>query len=1032
MIMAKYIKSKTGIISILLLIGHLCMAQTASVGGTVTDTQGEPIIGASILEKGTTNGTITGADGNFQLKVSQKAVLQISYLGYITQEIVVGNQPAINVTLMENTQQLEEIVVVGYGQQKKESVVGAISQLSSKDLLRSPAGNISQAIAGKLPGVITAQTSGAPGNDDVRIFIRGQASFAGDGQPLVLVDGVERPFSQISPDDIQFISTLKDASATAVYGVRGANGVILVTTKRGEDQKPQVSLTADFRYQAPTRKDSYLNSYQSVSLLEEALANDGLASQYSSYDLDMYRKSVADELSGLDAMRYPDVDWYGYVLNDYAPAQRYNVNVRGGTQKVRYFVSAEYYKQDGLFKNFSTDQYGNSSNSAYDRYAFRANLDFSVIKDLTASINFGTRFEERKGPNSDEYESRFSEVFYELNHTPGWIFPVTYKTGEGGEAKTYYGGNSQNQNNIVARLAKAGFYRQTNTINETNFILDYKMDWLTKGLSAKGMFSFDYDSWYRRLFEAEFATCELLSYDNGAYNFAKYNNDTELAYAGEDDNQTTTMKLYAEFALNYARTFGIHEVTGLLLYNQNDYRYQADLPQRYQGLSGRVTYGYNSRYLAEVNFGYNGSENFMKGKRFGFFPSVSLGWRLNNEKFMQSAEDWLDNLKVRLSYGEVGNDKFRINNVLQRFLYQPVWTQSNSVYTFGRSGSTDGIYESQYPNYDITWERAQKYNAGIDFGFLKTVTGSVDLFYENRKDILTSYLSRPEWVGVDMAPENLGRARNAGFEIDLRHRKNLTKDFSYNVNFNFVHARNKIINMDEPASKTAYRKLEGHPIGQYFGLVSEGFITAADLSNPEFPVSTFGTPKVGDLKYKDMNVDGFIDERDVTYIGFSNIPENAYSFSLGAEWKGLSLNLMLQGVSRVSRYYDAEAMFAFINGGKVKELHLNRWNPALSESENLANAEYPLLHYDDYGNHNQRLNSFFLKNGSFMRLKNIELSYSFPKQIIGKYVNGLRIYINADNLVTWDKLDGLTDPESDGSNRYPIMKTVNFGLNINF
>jgi hypothetical protein len=343
-----------------------------------------------------------------------------------------------------------------------------------------------------------------------------------------------------------------------------------------------------------------------------------------------------------------------------------------------------------------------------------------------------------------------------------------------------------------------------------------------------------------------------------------------------------------------------------------------------------------------------------------------------------------------------------------------------------------GIYESQYPNYDVTWERAQKYNAGVEFGFLKTINGSIDVFYENRKDILTSYLSRPEWVGVAMAPENLGQAKNAGFEIDLRHRKNLNKDFSYNVNLNFTHARNKIIAMDEPASKTAYRKQEGRPIGQYFGLISEGFITAADLSNPSFPVSTFGTPKVGDLKYKDMNADGFIDERDVTYIGFSAIPENTYSLSLGAEWKGLSLNVMFHGVNHVSRYYDAEAMFAFIDGGKVKELHLNRWNPALSESENLAGAKYPLLHYDDYGNHNQRLNSFFLKNGSFMRLKNIELSYSFPKQIIGKYVDGLRIYMNVDNLVTWDKLDGLTDPESNGSNRYPIMKTVNFGLNINF
>lgn len=1016
-----------------MLFGQLIHAQNKQISGRIIDTNGDEAIGASVSEKGTRNGTVSDIDGNFTLQVGPNAVLQVSYIGYRTQEISVGNRTFLEIILESDDAVLEEVVVVGYGAQKKESVVGAISQVTSADLLKSPSANISQAIAGKIPGVITTQTSGAPGSDDMQIFIRGRASFAGDNQPLILVDGIERAFSQIAPDDIESISVLKDASATAVYGVRGANGVMLITTKRGREQKPVVSLTANWQTQTPTRSDTYLDSYNSVLLLEEALKNDGLPSQFSAADLEMYKKSSAGQLNGLDAMLYPNVDWYDTVLRNSAPAQRYNANIQGGTKRMRYFVSAEYYNQEGLFKNFSTDQFGNKSNSSYSRYAFRANLDFLMTKDLTFSVNFGTRFEERKGPNSDErLNGSYSEVFYEMNHTPGWIFPVAYEIGEGEDARTLYGGSSQYQNNIVGRLAKAGFYRATNTINETNFIADYKMDWLTEGLSAKAMVSFDYDSYYNRLFRANFATYELNDRNNynsiDAYN--RFNTDTELAYNG--DNQTTLYKLYMEFQLNYARRFGKHDVTGMLLYNQNDYRYQSNLAERYQGLVGRATYGYDDRYLAEVNFGYNGSENFMQGNRFGFFPSFSLGWRINNESFMQGTEEWLQNLKLRVSYGEVGNDVYMINGVKQRFLYQAIWGQLSNAYYFGTTGNT-GIYETLYPNYGVTWERAHKYNAGIDFGFLRgLINGSFDIFHEKRTDILTQYKTRPEWVGVNMAAGNLGETKNSGFEIDLRH-SNQIGDFYYNVGFNFTHARNEIVSMDEPSGKTAYRKQEGHPINQYFGLVCDGFVTEADLANANFPTSTFGTVQVGDLKYRDMNGDGFIDSRDETYIGYSDIPENTYALNLGFEYKGIGLSVLFQGVDKVSRYYDAEAMYAFVNGGKVKEHHLNRWNPNRSEAENLANAEYPLLHYDSYGEHNQRQNSFFLQNGNFIRLKNIELSYTFPSKLINKlYMSDCRVYVNANNLVTWDKLDGLCDPESQGSNRYPIMKAVNFGVNIKF
>ena len=1017
----------------ILLAGTSVFAQTKQVTGVVKDATGETVIGASVVEKGTTNGVITDFDGVFKLTVSENAVLQISYIGYQTQEVKVAGKTTLDITLREDTEMLEEVVVVGYGAQKKESVIGAISQVTSKDLLSTPSANISQAISGKITGVITSQTSGAPGADDAQIYIRGRATFAGDAQPLVLVDGVERSFSQIAPDDIETISVLKDASATAVYGVRGANGVMLITTKRGKEQKPVVSLTANWQIQSPTRKDTYLDSYQSVMLLEEALANDGLPSQFSADDIEMYRRSVAGELSGRDAMLYPNVDWYDQVLSNTAPAQRYNVSVTGGTKRMRYYASGEFYDQKSIVKNLSNDQFGNTSSPGFRRYSFRANTDFFLTTDLTFSVNFGTRFEERRGPNTNDSDPNYSEIFYELNHTPGWLFPVSYSIPNGESTRTLYAGTSQYQNNIVARLTEAGYYKSTNVVNETNFIVDYKMDWLTEGLSVKGMLSFDYENLHRNNYTRNFATYELnddTNYESlTAYN--KFNTDTELTHGSEF---TSIYKLYMEAQVNYARKFGKHDVTAMALYMQNDYRSKADLAKRYQGLVGRVTYAWDDRYLAEFNAGYNGSENFMKGKRFGFFPAFSIGWRLSNEPFMQKYSDWLNNLKIRASYGQVGNDVYQVNGVQQRFLYEQKWSQITNDYYFGTTGQT-GIYDAQYPNYGVTWERAHKYNVGIEFGFFNgMLTGNVDVFYEKRNDILTTYLTRPEWVGVVMAAANLGKTKNQGYEIELKHSNHIGSDFHYTIGFNFSHARNEILSMDEPDVKTDYRKREGHPINQYFGLICDGYVTQADLDSGNLPDSRFSSDvKVGDLKYRDMNQDGFIDDRDETFIGYSDIPENMYALNLSANYKNWGFSVMFQGVDHVSRYYDAEAMFAFINGGKVKEHHLERWNPAESEAYNLAHAKYPLLHYNDYGDHNQRQNSYFLKNGAFLRLKNIELSYTLPERWSHKVgMSDCRLYINANNLVTWDHLDGLTDPESNGSNRFPIMKTVNFGVNIKF
>lgn len=629
---------------ILMLLGLQIAAAQTRVTGVVKDSTGEPLIGASVIEKGTSTGAATNFDGEFVLLIKDpaKAVLSVSYVGYEPAEVALNGRTSIEIVLQESGAALEEIVVVGYGQQKKESVVGAISQVSSADLLETPSANLSQAISGKIPGVITSQTSGAPGADDASIYIRGRATFAGDAQPLILVDGIERSFSQIAPDDIETISVLKDASATAVYGVRGANGVMLITTKRGKDQRPVVSLTANWQIQTPTRKDTYLDSYQSVTLLEEALANDGLPSQYSAADIEMYRQSVAGNLTGTDALLYPNVDWYDEILRSSAPAQRYNASVRGGTKRMRYYASLEYYDQGSLFKNLSNDVYGNSSSLNYKRYGFRANADFFLSKDLTLSVNFGTRFEERRGPNSKE-EANYSQVYYSLNHTPGWMFPVAYYLHEGDVTRTYYGGSSQYQDNIYARLADGGYYKAVNTINETNFIADYKMDWLTPGLSARAMVSFDYENYHINNYKRNFATYALLKDaagnpldPNSPDSYNRFNT-TDLLSSSYESN--TVYKLYMEGQVNYKRLFaGVHDVTAMILYMQNDYRANAELAKRYQGVVGRVTYAYDNRYLFEFNAGYNGSENFAKNKRYGFFPSFSAGWRITQEKFMENTQ----------------------------------------------------------------------------------------------------------------------------------------------------------------------------------------------------------------------------------------------------------------------------------------------------------------------------------------------------------------------------------------------------------
>ena len=998
--------------------------QGRTVTGTVSDAL-DVIIGANIVVKGTTNGAVTDVNGRFTISnVPSDAILLVSYIGYISQEVNIGNRTSIDILLVEDMQTLAEVVVVGYGVQRKESVVGAISTLGTQDLESIPSSNLTQAMSGRVTGLVAIQSSGRPGEDVAEMFVRGRASFASDGQPLVLVDGVERTYAEIPTDDVDQISILKDASATAVYGVRGANGVILITTKRGELGKAQVSLSANFSLQTPTRLNTYLNSYESVSLLEEALRNDGLPSQYSAADIAKFKQASEGGLSGNDFYLYPNVDWYNEALKKTAPTQQYNVNISGGTARMRYFTSLGYMDQGGLYKNFESYEYGQSSQVSFQRYSFRVNLDFTITKQFTAQLNVGTRFEERKGPNINDEMGGRSGVFYELNRTPTWIFPVQYPG-------DIWGGSAYAQNNVIALLSVGGFRSRSTNVNESQAIFKYDFDNYVKGLSARVMGSFDYQSYYNRGFTSEFATYELVNRAgdlSDRSNYRQYGMDSPLSLGGSNtDNQGASYRVYLEAGLNWERKFDdLHEWTAMLLYNQSSSRTNTQIPRNYQGIVGRATYNYNYRYFGEVNFGYNGSENFAPGKRFGFFPAIAAGWLISNEAFMENHE-WISLLRLNVSYGETGNDQYTGS----RFLYIPSWIQGGG-YTFGNTNNLPGVYEGMLPNMDVSWERSKKYNIALLYGFLnQSLTGSFDFFYEDRGGILTNYLTIPNWVAVRTAPANLGKTTNKGVDVELKYRKRFGR-VDFNTGVSFAYAQNKIIFMDEPDNMPAYRKQEGQSIGQYFGLVSDGFFTSeAEIASS--PYQTFNPVKVGDLKYRDMNGDGVIDDQDVTFIGNTNIPTTSLNFSLGAAYKGVSVSALLTAVTDVSRYYDVEMMYAFVDGGKVRTQHLDRWQPEQSVEWNLANAKYPLLHYGAFGNNNQRLNSYFLQDGSFIRLRNVEVAYQIPGIICQRLgVSNLRVFVNGSNLLTWDKLNGLTDPEGRNSNTYPIMKVFNLGLNVRF
>lgn len=984
----------------------LC-AQSFTITGSVVDMNGETMPGVNIVEQGAANnGAISDVNGNFKITVaSSKSVLIFSFIGYENQKITVGRQRNLNVTMLESGVNLEEVVVVGYGSQKKASVVGAISTADAKELQSTGTTNLTQAIGGRIAGVISRSPGGRPGEDDASVYIRGIASYnSGTSSPLVLVDGIERDYSQIDPEDIETFSVLKDASATAVFGVRGANGVILITTKRGETSKPVVDLRASFTMNTPINLPEKLGSYDFARLKNEALMNVGEVPEYSAYDLEMYRTSASP-------YTHPDNDYISDLLKDVTTKQQYNLTVRGGTPFVRYYVSANYVHEKGIYETFDNNDY--DSNVYFKRYGMRTNLDFNVTKTTIFGVDLSGRLEERhdNDAGTDLYQSM-------VRLPPNFL---NYVNPDGS-----YGGKL-NAVNPYAALSKYGYNHSKRNVFEAVVKLNQKLDFITKGLSARAMFGFVSNMASRRDITER---PELWEYStDGQYTIV--NEETPLRVdtsAGPHRRNITT-----EFAVNYDRKFGSHAITGLLAFNQLAQYRDEQLPTGYINYVGRITYGYKSKYLAEFNAGYNGSVQFAEGKRYGFFPAFSLGWVVSEEGFWNKKSKIFNYMKIRGAYGEVGNDKIGSDKYYYLQTY-PMLTSNRP--SFGLTNNPENrIYEGKEGNVDVTWERARKLNLGVDMRFFESKLAlTVDVFTEKRINIIDYDRSISTIYGMlgatdsskGFPPQNLGEVRNSGFELDASFNDRIGK-LSYYVKGNVSFARNKILQKGEEPQTYPWTSAIGRKVNQRFGMIVDGFYNTQEEIDA-LPSRFSSNLKLGDLKYRDINGDGVIDSYDVTAIGKTRLPEIMYGFTLGGEWKGIDCQIFFQGAAITDLYVNGYGYWEFTNTGSVMKHHLGRWTP-----ENKDHATYPSLS-PTTSKQNHRLSTFWLKNGNYLRLKNVQIGYTLPSNWMKKAkITSARIYVSGTNLLTFAGFKEYDPESSDGGNTsYPQMRNYSVGLNLKF
>lgn len=1002
---------------------------TVKVTGTVKDTNGEPIIGANVMVVGSATGVITDIDGNFTLNVPVGSKLQFSFIGYKEQVVPVKKGISLNIVLEEDAQMLGEVEVVAYGVQKKVSVTGAISSMRGDDLLKTPAGSISNILSGQVTGISSVQYSGEPGADAADIYVRGIAT-TNNATPLIQVDGVERDFSQIDPNEIESVTILKDASATAVFGVRGANGVILITTKRGAEGKAKISFTTSAGVNVRTKELEFANSYQYASYVNMMRTNDGNEPLYSDEQLAAFRDHT-------NPLLYPDINWIDYCMNKAAFQSQHNVSISGGTNNMRYFVSAGLFTQDGMFKQFNlTDDF----NFDYKRYNYRANLDFDISKTTLLSVNIGGRVESKRTPESGEDQNQlFRKLYWAVPFASAGIVDgkyiktnADYVTKPGADGlESYYG---------------KGFRNQTTNVLNLDLVLDQKLDFITKGLSIKLKGSYNSSYSTTKIASSSVATYTPVVDDKGAITYKKSGSDSQTSYREGDYGKGRDW--YMELALNYNRKFGNHSVTGLFLYNQSKRYYPGGtydyIPTGYVGLVGRVTYDWKTRYLAEFNVGYNGSENFNPENRYGFFPAGSIGWIVSEEPFFAPIKKVVNYFKVRATLGMVGND----NYAGQRFLYLPGsygYGQNNDHNGpggfFGQNigNAKPGAWEATQSNPYAKWETAVKQNYGLDFNILNDhLSVSADYFIEKRRDILRTPDYLPGILGMTLPAINVNKVENKGFEIQAKWNDRIGTDFRYWANFNISFARNKIVFMNEVEQNEPWmyqtgRRINSRSMYKFWGFYDE----TADLRYQEefgIPISDHGiTLQPGDAVYVDLNKDGKLDGNDATRdIGFTDLPEYTAGLNLGFSWKNFDFSMQWTGAWNVDRMLSEfrQPLGDTQNKGLLLYQYENTWR----SSEDSYTAKFPRITTTNRKNNFEKGSDLYLINASYLRLKNIEIGYNFDFPFMRKLkLNSCRMYVNGYNLLTFTAFDW-GDPESRQSDRpnYPLTRVFNIGLKLGF
>lgn len=1066
------------------------------IQGKVTNEVGEPIVGASVRVKGGSEGTVTDVQGNFNLTISRNATLVVSYLGYTPKEISVMGRSLFDISLSAATTGLNQLVVVGYGKQKKVNVTGSVSTVSGETLTSTPVSNVSNMLIGNTPGLSGVQSSGEPGRNAATIHIRGISTFYSQ-DPLVVIDGIqqpaEHPFDQLNnmdANEIDNISVLKDATATAVYGIRGANGVIVVTTKRGKIGKPKLSLATNFGFTKATAILKTVNSYEYAVMRNEAIRSEissfGNVSYepylFSENDLWKFKhnrdytpaevaamtnltESQKTALNASPAIYYGSNDWMQQQFGGTGLQKQLNLNITGGTQKVKYFASLGYFSQGSILNN--TSYHGSNTESTFDRYNFRSNFDIDVVKNLKLSINLAGQFGTTSGPgasmgNPYDLEGRYGTIMQFIYESNPYMVPgildghlVNYYAGIAGSASNPLGlktGSSLGIQNAVFNLLASGSETLFNTLFSNSISLHYDMDYITPGLSAHATVNYD-DEYVKTA--SYFPSLPTYSVRRNLVNPNKldfFNGQvTANAFYSDAGHNSVWNKIYYEAGLNYNRTFGPHTISALLLGTAQKYSLPSDeynTPSGLMGFVGRGTYNYKERYLAEFDMGYNGTEQFIEGRRFGFFPAYSAGWVISNESFFPQNR-WVNYLKFRGSYGEVGNDQLNIGGVTRRYLYLPsTFNVNQGGYWFGNSdGSVTNPYytgstEGKIGNPLVTWERAKKVNVGIDVKFLDSrLSLSMDVFKENRNNILTDIETIPAVYGVagnSVPPANVGRTTNRGYEFVL-HWEDRIGDFHYYLGANINYAKNKILYKAEAPNPYPWMNQTGFAIGQYKGLVSDGFFnTQKELNNRPYNMYTGNRATLGDIRYKDIDGDGLIDNKDMVPIGYPNLPEYSYNLRLGFNYKGFDLSMLFVGSAHGSFYIDPKIAIPFFkNAGNAFQWEYDgRWTPEkAAEGKKIT---YPRAQMAGSPNDNNFLTSdFWLISNDFKRLKNLEVGYTLPglEFLQQMKISSIHIYLNGNNLITWGNTMKDIDPElrdMDSPYIYPLTRVFNFGANIQF